>query len=210
MSACFNQAKRTAGVPFLDYKMLECDCRGVIYTNVDHDFTLRIPEGAVAEGKKIHFEVGVTMYGPFIFPENTQPISPILWLCLLEEDVKLKKPFQVILPHYLTGLDRERIQYHKVGFVKASHNFTDQMSYNFQCCETSKPILASIGYRNYGVLISKHCCFYCIEARKTPELTVDSGFCLVRIERLVSPINEVYFSTIYFLDSCLKVSYLHN
>ena len=102
--------------------MLEIDCTGREYSNVDHDITLRIPEGAVAEGEKVQFEVGVAMYGPFIFPENTQPISPILWLCL-PEDVKLKKPFQVVLPHYLTGLSRERIQYdHQVRFTKAKHS----------------------------------------------------------------------------------------
>ena len=201
------QAKNIAEVPFLDYQMLECDYSGLRYTNVDHDITLRIPEGAVAKGEKIHFEVGIAMYGPFIFPKNTQPISPILWLCLLEEDIKLKKPFQVVLPHYLIGLDHERIQYHEVEFIKASHSdCTDQMSYNFQYCENIKPVLASIGSRNYGVLISKHCCFYCLKARKTPKLAMDSGYCLVRIERLVSSMNEVYFLTIYFLESCLKVS----
>ena len=102
--------------------MLEIDCDGREYTNIDHDITLRIPEGAVAEGEKVHFEVGVAMYGPFIFPENTQPISPILWLCLLEEDVELKKPFQVILPHYLTGLNEEKMKQHKIRFVKANHS----------------------------------------------------------------------------------------
>ena len=102
--------------------------------------------------RKVHFEVGVAMYGPFIFPENTQPISPILWLCLLEEDVELKKPFQVILPHYLTGLSKERIQNHQVGFAKANHsNFTfidNQMTYKFQHCVIEPQILhASSGYR---------------------------------------------------------------
>ena len=64
--------------------MLECDFNGREYTNVDHDFTLRIPKGAVAEGEKVHFEIAVAMCGPFNFPEGTKVISPILWLCLLE------------------------------------------------------------------------------------------------------------------------------
>ena len=116
-STYFSTAEQTANVPFLDHRLLECDCAGREYTNVDHDITLRIPEGAVAEGEKVHFEVGVAMYGPFIFPENSQPISPILWLCLLEEDVELKKPFQVILPHYLTGLSEEKMEQHKIRLI---------------------------------------------------------------------------------------------
>ena len=69
----FSSAEKTAHVPFLDHQMLEIDCAGQEYTNniIDHDITLKIPEGAVAKGEKIHFEVGVAMYGPFIFPENT-------------------------------------------------------------------------------------------------------------------------------------------
>ena len=129
--------------------------------------------------------LGVATYGPFIFPENTQPISPTLWLCLLEEDVELKKPFQVILPHYLTGLSKERIQNHQVGFAKANHsNFTfvdNQMTYKFQHCVIEPQILhASSGYRNYGVLVSKHCCFYCLQANETHELALDAGYCVIK------------------------------
>ena len=210
----FSSAERTAHVPFLDHQMLEIDCNGREYTNVDHDITLRIPKGAVAEGEKVHFEVGVAMYGPFIFPKNTQPISPILWLCLLEEDVELRKPFQVILPHYLTGLSRERIIYHQVTFAKAHHsNFAfvdDQIIYRFQHCVSNSQILhASSGYRNYGVLVSDHCCFYCLQANQTPELAMDAGYCLVRIESDSSfhpQWNETHFSAIFFLDTCLRVS----
>ena len=175
----FSSAEKTAHVPFLDHQILEIDYNGREYTNVDHDITLRIPKGAVAEGEKVHFEVGVAMYGPFIFPKNTQPISPILWLCLLEEDTELKKPFQVILPHYLTGLNEERIEHHKIRFVKANHSeityVDNQMSYTFQECDAnSRSQFASSGYRSYGVLISKHCCFYCLQAKVSHELAMDA------------------------------------
>ena len=207
----FSDAERKANVPFLNHQLLECNCNGREYTNVGYNITLRIwPEGVVAEGEKVHFEVGVAMYGPFIFPENTQPISPILWLCLLEQDVELKKPFQVVLPHYLTGLSKERIEYHQVRFAKANHsNYTsvdNQISYVFQYCG-SKPQLATSGYRNYGVLISKHCCFYCLVAEKKPKHALDAGYCLVRIESCISPQrNEFYFAGVYFLETCLRVS----
>ena len=55
-STYFHSAEKIAHVPFFDHQILEVDCAGREYTNVDHDITLRIPEGAVAEGEKIHFE----------------------------------------------------------------------------------------------------------------------------------------------------------
>ena len=59
-------------IPFLHYEKCDCDHNALNYVIKDHDITLRIPERAVAEGEKVHFEVGVAMYGPFYHPENSQ------------------------------------------------------------------------------------------------------------------------------------------
>ena len=193
-------------VHFIDYHILECDSSGRKYTNEDHDIMLTIPEGAVPEGKKVHFEVGVAMYGPFIFPGNTQPISPVLWLCIHEEDVKLKKPFEIILPHYLSGLTEERIQYHQVNFAKASHSIGSQMNYKFQNCE-AKPLFTCSGHKSFGVLASEHCCFYCLKANVSHKLAMDAGYCIVRIESCITPQrNDIYFCASYFLRTCYCVS----
>ena len=178
---------------------------------MDHDITLRIPKGAVVEGKKIHFEIAVAMYGPFVLAEGTQPVSPFLWLCLIEEDYKLTKNFQVILPHYLTGLSR--MQHHYVIFAKANHNnysFTNdsQMVFKLQRCDI-KPAFASNGCKSYAVLVANHCCFYCLVAE--PPVTRDQavmGYFLVRIERGIPHLNrmEIYFCATFFLETCLKVN----
>ena len=206
-STYFTEAKERMNVSFLYHHILECNCKGREYTSLEHDITIIIPEGALDENQKVNFEIGVALQGPFNFPENTQPISPILWLCLIEKDIKLKKPFRIILPHFLTGISEERMQYHKVGFVKASHITNNEfLTYNFYHC-TSEPGFVSGGFRSYGILESQHCCFYCLQAKMTPELTGDSGYCLARIESLLSPQrNEVHFSVTYFLQTCLKVT----
>ena len=153
------------------------------------------------------------MYGPFIFPENTRPISAIIWLCVLEDNAKLKKPFQLIVPHFLTGLNTERLRYHQVELTKANHNHTlenDQLIYyTFNRCST-KPLLSSGKWcKSYGLLELTHCCFYCLEAKSTPELFMDAGYCLARIEQSLPPkTNEVYFIAFYFLDTCIRVRYL--
>ena len=210
-SGFYNAANKTAQVPFLDHKLLECDCKGLEYTNKYHDITLRVPEGAVEFGRKIHFEFAVTMYGPFSFPENTQPTSPIIWLCILEEDAKLKKPFLIILPHYLTGLTNETVEQHHTGFAKANHKdctWKDgQMWYEFQLCHDIKPLFARSGNKSYGILTSKHCCFYCLLGKKTHELAMNAGYMLVRIESTVRHTQyEIYFCAIFCLDTCYQVS----
>ena len=201
-----------AHVPFLHHEILECDSNGLKYTNAEHAITLRIPKCAVPDNKKIHFEVGVAMYGPFNFPKNTQPISPILWLCILEKDVELKKPIRIDLPHFLSGLTPDRLLLdHQAGFAKANHNDAifkngEQMCYRFFPCEMKSRFVFK-GCKGYGILSSYHCCFYCISAKKTPELAIDARYYLVRSEASLTPYrNVIIFSVIYFLDTCLKVS----
>ena len=207
-SVYFTEAKETAQVPFLHHQLFECDCNGQEYTTEEHDITLRIPEGAVPKGEKIHFEIGVAMHGPFTFPENMRPVSPVVWLCILEEGVELKKPFQLILPHFLTGLSRERLQFHQIQFAKANHKdialVDKQQMYAFNSC-TSRTLLASSGCKSYGVIESTHCCFYCLEAKHTRERVKEAGYWLARIEQPHE--DSVCFTAIYLLDTCTKVRY---
>ena len=211
-SAYFCVSKSIAKVPYFSHMLLECNSDGLEYTDDIHDITFRVPKGAVTDGQVVHFEIAIAMYGPFRFPENTQPISPIVWLCLLEKDIKLLKPFHVIIPHYLTGITEDKYQYHQVCFVKADHNDyvfeNDQMIYRFYHYD-AKPQFASYGGKQFGVLVSKHCCYYCIQANCTPALGKDSEFFLTRIEYCPGPqTNEIYFLATYALSLCLKVGYM--
>ena len=182
------------------------------YTNPDHDISISIPEGAVSEGDVVHFELGVTMFGPtmfdlFKFAGGARPISPIAWICLLEENYKLKKPYQVILPHVLTQLSNERLQYHQVKVAKAEHKFfndDESKSYEFRPCNI-EAVFGFIGHKSYAALKSVHFCFYCLEANQTPELDRNIGYCLVRVIQESIP-NKVYFLAMYFLGTCLRVS----
>ena len=200
-------------MPFLRHQVLECDCRGLQYTIENHDITLRIPEGAIPEGKQAHIEIDVAAYGPFIFPKNTQPISPIVWLCILEKDIQLQKPFQLILPYFLMQLTKENIQDHQIEFVKATDDYItdeDQLRYKFRSCDI-EPLFASSGDRNYGVLESMHCCYHCLKAKTTQKIARDAGYCLTRIEcsrpshEPSLQINEIYFAVTYFLKTCIEV-----
>ena len=201
-SASFRYAEERAEIPFLHHQVLECDRRGLTHTVSDHDITLRVLEGAVPEGEAVHFEIGVTIYGPFSFPENSRPISPIIWLYLLEEDFELKEKFEIYVPHFLMHLSEQRIRYHQVCFAKAHHSMDKHdTSYTFRQFD-SQPSFIFKDEKRYAILTSKHCCFLCLSAQNAHELAMDAGYCLVRVESLP---REVHFLATFFMKTWLKV-----
>ena len=206
-SASFRYAEEEAEIPFLYHEVLECDYRGLIHTISDHDITLRVPEGAVTKGDTVHFELGVSMYGPFRFPENARPISPIIWLCLLEEDSELQEELEMHVPHFFMHLTEQRIQQHRVRFAKAHHDYSVEtrancdMSYNFRQFGSQPSFIHKEG-KCYAVLASKHYCFLCLSVDNSRELAMDAGYCLVRIEP--SPYCVIFLAT-FFMETCLTV-----
>ena len=176
------------------------------HTIEDHDITLKFPRGLVAQGQTLQLEVAVAMYGPFKFADDIQPISPLLWLCPLDESTtELNKPFQIILPHFLSG---NKVQDHKVGFVKANHRDCEGNCYIFNVCHT-KPDFLSTGSKSYGILETNHCCFYCLEAKISPDMAKDAKYYLYIFQRISGSRQELYFCAIYFLKTCIKVCLLY-
>ena len=209
-STSYQKASSRAKIPFLYHNVFDCSSNGCELDIFDYDITITVPEGAIAEGERKCLEVGVAMFGPFNFTNDSQPISPILWLCFLDDDFVLKKPIRVTLPHFLKGIARSDLQNHHVTFSKANHR--DSHLEDGSIFYTFKPIegdftadFTSSGDKSYGVLETFHCCFLCIEAKKTPQLLTDATFFLVRIESSCPPRSEVHFATTYFLETCLKV-----
>ena len=205
-----------------DHCILECDHSGLKYIFEDHKIMLIIPEGAVPVEQMIHIEIGVVMNGLFVFlenvqlipdlfvfPNNTRPISPIVWVCLQEKDVQLKEPFKLILTHFLTGLTEDELHDHKVCFAKAVHDdspVNGGMKYVFNPCDSKPHFGSSEGY-GYAMLESDHCCFYCLQADQSPKLIKDAGYCLTRIERKVSQRDEVFFTATFLLQTCITVNW---
>jgi hypothetical protein len=174
----------------------------LVYTINEHDITIRFPFGAIDVGETLQFEVGVTMFGPFKFLDDIRPISPILWLCPLNESIRLRKPFQLILP-YFRILPKDKNRDHEIVFAKSNHGDHEENCYTFSVCDM-KPIFASTGSKSYGILETNHCCFHCLEARITPQIARDAEYyVLVRLESFLK--QEVQFCAIYPLNSCLKV-----
>ena len=199
-------AEKNAGISFLERNQLQCDGSGLKFTFKNHDITVKIPEGALAIGEKIHVEVAVMpMYGPFQFLKGARLISPVVWLCPLEKNVHLKRPIHVTLPHILSGLTEEKAQYYQVQFNKANHNDYASGVYNFQPAEGSLQLFSE-GDQSYAMLSTNHFCYICITAKDKPELKMDAGYCLTRAEsRIAQWRYEAYFCVSYYLKTCLQV-----
>lgn len=195
-------------IPFIDpLVVLKCDSSGGSYTDDSHGISVTIPKNAIPEGQVIHFEIAITLHGPFVFANGKRPISPILWICT-QENVKLKKLIDVKLPHFLHGLSESEAQHYDVSFAKATHSkrATNIESFEFTPCRTKQEFINE-EEGSYGALKIDHCCFMCIEAEHTRDLALRAGYCLSRVEYRLSPSRyAIHFCATFMLKSCLGVS----
>eukprot|EP00731_Ephydatia_muelleri_P002690 Em0001g2690a len=74
-----------------DVYSIHLDENGYTDTNDCHGFSITFPSGILLSNQTITLTIGVMLYGPFLFPDNVVPVSPILWVCGDSSDVKLLK-----------------------------------------------------------------------------------------------------------------------
>ena len=195
-------------ISFIDpLVVFKCDSAGETYTDDSHGISVTIPKSAISEGQVVHFEIAVTLHGPFTFTSGKRPISPMFWICT-QEKVKFKKPIEVKLPHLLPGLTNNEALKYGVNFAKATHFTGDpkSLAFEFKPCYTKQQFIVD-EHGTYGTLQTTHCCFMCIEANQSRELTLRAGYCLSRVEYQLSPSRyAVHFCATFMLGSCLKVS----
>ena len=207
-------SQNIASVPFLSQvEVLTCDSSGCEYYNSDHGITLRIPDDAIPPGMVIHLEVAVALYGPIQFPDGSCPISPILWLCF-QENVELRKPIDIILPHFLTDAKNVGIRFAKADHKQYATDESGKNHYVFEPLETS-----FIAYKernqNYGILSTQHCCYLCIisnDPQISPDLALKAGYYLWCIEKpssysLTSRARDIlHLCATFCLPTCREVS----
>ena len=190
-----DKAKKILQIRCSFSQRFKCDCSSQKYTLDGHDITIIIPEGAVAEGKKVEFDISVAMYGPFIFPENTQPISPILWLYPQEAKVKLNKPIQIIMPHCMVGL-------HQLHVMKSDHKDRDiEGYYHFNQCTSEN----NFSFETYGVFETWYFGLFGLAQLRNASHT-SLSYCLARVHLPSSPPTySFYFYALYNLPTHKRV-----
>ena len=210
--ACFEGQKTSQKnaslllVPYMDpVEVVMCDNMGGEFYSSTHDFGFAIPEGAIPEGDSINIEVGVTLTGPFDFPQGSKPVSPIVKLCVQQQpNFQFLKPVEVVLPHYLDLSSEEYNSELQIGFLKAGHTLKDNQGYKFEQMDLSNTHFK----HEYGILRTNHFCYLCIGEASgvTRETTAEASFYLLGYQIMLNPTEwRVYFCVAYFLATCVEV-----
>lgn len=183
-------------------KQIKCDGKGGRYNHTVHGIAFYIPPGAVNEGSTLTLTFGVATVGPFKYPDNTTPVSPVLWLqvVLSNGQVVLKKTLEIRIPHAVTGDDGMK-------------------HLRFLCCSKLAGTIvferahkkSTIG-PNEGVLhtkLSKNSYCFCISSKVCLEFIASTQYCIVKVRPLkLNPSNtwKMHFFVTYALSACIEVS----
>ena len=183
-------------------EQIQCDVKGGKYECTQHGIALYIPQEAVNEGVTLTITVGVATVGPFKYPENTIPVSPILWVQVnfSNSQAVLKKEIEIKLQHAVTGND---------GIKQL----------RFLCCSKLSGTVAferahkkSIITPNEGVLhtkLSKKSYCFCISSKICQESIANIEYCMVKVRPAkFNPSNtwKMHFFVTYALPPCIAVS----
>ena len=205
---------KTPAVPFITPPIkMRCDHSGGIYTVDDHDIQLKVPRGAIKKRVTADIQIGVCLHGPFAFPPNTQPVSPMIWLHI-GPDVKLAKPVEIKIPHCLQFRAGEALPPSKMQFLRASckpRTASRGQLQNYQLSEIDSKGSFTLE-ESSGTLATKQSSFVCITANDTPATVSQTSYCLIPV--LPRPINcstwKIQCCVTYFLKTCIQVSnYAH-
>ena len=195
-------------LPFIDLvEAIACDSRGRTYHNPFHEIMVRIPEDAIPEGKSIKIKIGVMLHGPFRFPQDIRPVSPIVCLCVEQQPFfRFSKFVEVILPHYLHLTSEKECRSPQLSFMKASHNPNQYGRYEFHQVSGETVFQP---HQHYATLFTHHFCFMCITEEITRDSTDRAEYCLIRVIPDPIPLSEpswmAYFCVAFFLPTCIKV-----
>jgi hypothetical protein len=191
-------------------KVLKVDKNGGVYSIRSHDITLSVPPAAIKDNATLDIEVAVMLNGPFVFPSNIRPISPVLWICSRNKAL-LCKPIEITLPHFIGALSGDEAKLLGIHFMKASHYVPTlpdgTRRFTFDHIGTnSETSFASLS----GRLKTRHFCFLCIVARECRSLYKRASYCLTRVDPIAWNLSrhkqEIYFVLSYYMKTCLKVN----
>ena len=181
----------------------DCSHDGRYYHDVDHDFILEIPEGAIPKGESITIDIGVALQGPFQYPEDLRPVSPVFWVCVREQkNFQFLKPIKVTIPHFLHLENLSDIDSLGLTFLKGDHEMNSQQMYPFRQAEGDilfKP------FGKYGVLQTTHLCSQCVGSKDMESLKT-ATFCLTSVlpnEISFRQPSYAYFFITFMQPTCL-------
>ena len=181
---------------------LLCTSKEMNFVDKTNEFGLKIPEGAIPEGKSVTIDIGVALYGPSQFPEGLRPVSPVFWVCIRDQKLfQFLKPVEVIIPHCINLENLDDIESLGLTFLKGDHETKPHQMYQFQQIE------GGAFFKKCGVLETTHFCYLCISSKISKETIERAMFCVyAAIPCVMSPQKPVYvyFFVTFLLSTCLE------
>ena len=170
----------------------------------EHGVTVTVPSGAVPSGKRAEMKFAAAIIAPVKFPDNVLPVSAIVWLCM---DVKLQKPIQLQMPHFVNVESKDCAKI--LHFAKAVIHLNDEKS-----IATMKVINGGdfpTG-ESYGMIEIDHFCYYCITENILAINIPENLYQIVSVKELQPNLATnlwiIFICIIPSLPTCLKVYYL--
>ena len=199
------------------------------YHSKEHNFSVRIPKGALKKRGTVEIQVGLAIHGPFTFAENSCNVSPILWLCAIP-DTKFKKPIQVTLPHCIADVRPGSMKRRKLedslslSFTSASlksgssagtapGKSCGKRKFEFNLAEGEEMISSSPDFGLCGSISTKQLSPLCIAAScgRVRDLSREVGlhavYCIVPVVPATVCGREwnVHFCLTFNLPTCVQV-----
>ena len=176
------------------------DSTGYVYKNECHKFSIEFPQGAILKNDKVIVSIGIMLHGPFIFPSDMKPVSPIYWICC-HPDVKLLKNIKFRLPHIMDTEGREQAEI-PIYFAKALHHKDTsgqhrKKTYSLEIMDKATPL-----HDHQAEFETDHFCFTCLMEKKDKN-SRHVYCCIPFVDDRKSIIHLI---VTYLLDTCIEVN----
>ena len=138
--------------------------------------------------------------GPFEFPSDMIPISPIYWICIHPE-VKLLKRVKIRLPHIMDCEGREPTDI-PMYFAKASHHNHTNDQHGKKWYSFVKKDKVKILHGQQAEFETDHFCYICLIEEKDKK--AKHFYCCTTIVDYNK--SEIYLVVTYLLKTCIEVT----
>ena len=178
--------------------------KGGSYHSHEHGVTVTVPSGAIPVGVKAEMKLAATLTAAVQQPDNTKPVSAMVWLCM---DVTPQKPIILQIPHYVKIKSEAHAK--NLRFVKAT--FLTSNNKTIKTMEAIEGGNFPVG-ETYGVIAISHFCYYCIEFYEAKGDIPHYSYRVVTMKEqqpnLAKKLWLIDVCVIPSLPTCLKVSIL--
>lgn len=218
----FDQDCMSGSISFIMSPMiLKYEGEDLDYHSKEHNFIIKIPKGALKKKGTIEVQIGLAIHGPFTFPERSQSVSPILWLCSIP-DTKFRKPIEVTLPHCITdarpgSLNRRKpndgltLQFTSASLKSGTSSKSRKRQFEFNPADGEE--VFSSNDEMCGLLHTKHLNPLCIVASSgkntelSREIAIHASYCIIPVLPVAISGREwnIHFCITFNLHSCLQV-----